>query len=305
MTAAPREAGTAPVRVQVVDLTPRVLDLVVPTYLPAADLTQRIARDAGLGAWWPDGSRRTFGLLARGRVLADDERLADVGVVPWELIHLLPDPSPGSPVRERDAALADALPPPRSLASRLTGVGLVIGWTALGAAGLRGLPIPTVALLAGFGAAWLGVLAVRRPGAPVGLREALGGLVLVVPALAALGALAWTAGVDAVATQAAAPGASVRLLVLVGLGGGVGSLLGALARMGPLEPLSATSVAVAPDHAAASATCALCGGGVAADVAEGCGYGCDRVFHRGCLAARRAVATGAGCEVCGVAVPGR
>ena len=45
------------VRVQVVDMQPFTLDLQVPTYLPARDLTQRIARDAGLNAYWTDGRR--------------------------------------------------------------------------------------------------------------------------------------------------------------------------------------------------------------------------------------------------------
>lgn len=305
MTAAPREAGTAPVRVQVIDLTPRVLDLVVPTYLPAADLTQRIARDAGLGAWWPDGSRRTFGLLARGRLLRDDERLADVGVVPWELIHLLPDPAAGSPVRERDAGLAVSLPPARSWVNRVAGVLRVLAWTGVAAAGLRGLSSPGVAFLGAFGVGWLTALAVRRPGGSLGLWDTLGGAVIAVPALAVLGAIAWTSGVDAVATHHAAAGASVRLLVLTGLGGGVGALLGGLALLGPFESLTAEAAASSTEASTSGRVCALCGGAVSTDVAEGCGYGCDRVFHRGCLAARRAVATGAGCEVCGVAVPGR
>ncbi len=305
MTVAPREAGTAPVRVQVIDLTPRVLDLVVPTYLPAADLTTRIARDAGLGAWWPDGSRRTFGLLARGRLLRDDERLADVGVVPWELIHLLPDPAPGSPVRERDAGLAAALPPARSVLNRVASVLRVLAWTAIAAVGLRALPMPGVAFLGAFGSAWLTALAVRRPGGSIALWDALAGAVLGVPMLAVLGAVAWTSGVDAVAIHHAAAGASLRLLVLTGLGGGVGALLGGLTLLGPFDPLTAEAASTATEASQSGRACALCGGAVSIDVAEGCGYGCDRVFHRGCLAARRAVATGTGCEVCGVAVPGR
>ena len=56
----PRDAGTVPVRVQVIDLETNALDMVVPTYLPASDLTQRVARDAGLGAYWEDGTRRHF-----------------------------------------------------------------------------------------------------------------------------------------------------------------------------------------------------------------------------------------------------
>ena len=57
---APQDAQTVPVHVQVIDLDPFALDMVVPTYLPASDLTQRVARDAGLGAYWPDGSSDFF-----------------------------------------------------------------------------------------------------------------------------------------------------------------------------------------------------------------------------------------------------
>ena len=97
----PRDAGTVPVHVQVIDMKPFSLDLVVPTYLPARDLTQRVARDAGLGAYWPDGTRREYWLRARGRLLQAEEKLQDLGVVPYELLHLLPQPPPGSGLEER------------------------------------------------------------------------------------------------------------------------------------------------------------------------------------------------------------
>src|SRR5687767_1923910 len=97
----PRDAGTVPVRVQVIDLQPFSLDLVVPTYLAASDLTQRVARDAGLGGYWPDGTRREYYLRARGRLMLPDEKLQDLGVVPHELLHLLPQPPAGSGLEER------------------------------------------------------------------------------------------------------------------------------------------------------------------------------------------------------------
>ncbi|MDI6772700.1 MAG: hypothetical protein QME77_08970, partial [bacterium] len=53
---------TVTVRVQVIDMNSFTLDLQVPTYLPARDLTQRIARDAGLDAYWDDGRRRLYWL---------------------------------------------------------------------------------------------------------------------------------------------------------------------------------------------------------------------------------------------------
>ena len=39
----PKDAQTIPVHVQVVDLEPMTLDVIPPDYLPAADLTQRVA----------------------------------------------------------------------------------------------------------------------------------------------------------------------------------------------------------------------------------------------------------------------
>ena len=75
------DAQTVSVRVQVVDMQPFLLDLQVPNYLPARDLTQRIARDAGLDAYWDDGRRRLYWIWARGRLIHEDETLADLGVI--------------------------------------------------------------------------------------------------------------------------------------------------------------------------------------------------------------------------------
>ena len=74
-------ADDAPRAMTIIDLQPFTLDMVVPDYLPARDLTQRVARDAGLGGFWEDGTRRKYYLRARGRLLNDDEKLKDLGVV--------------------------------------------------------------------------------------------------------------------------------------------------------------------------------------------------------------------------------
>ena len=102
--AAPEDAATVPVRVQVIDVNPYATDLVVPTYIPVRDLSHRVAMDAGLGAYWQDGTRRTFWFRARGRVLGTDERLEDLGVIYNELLHLLPEPPPGCHVIEQPPA---------------------------------------------------------------------------------------------------------------------------------------------------------------------------------------------------------
>ena len=94
-------AATVPIRLQVIDMEPFALDLEVPAYLAVGDLTHRLATDAGLAPHWEDGTRRTFFLRARGRVLQPEEKLQDLGIVPFELLHLLPQPPVGSGVQER------------------------------------------------------------------------------------------------------------------------------------------------------------------------------------------------------------
>ena len=160
---APNAAGTVPVRVQVIDIEPFAIDLVVPTYLPASDLTQRVARDAGLGAYWDDGVRRTFWLRARGRVMLPHEKLEDLGVVPGELLHLLPQPPDGSMVLER--------PPeyPRtrgySAAGHLNVAGgflTVVGWTFGWAVALLFQPGVAVSVLPAAGLSLLSSSFVRH-----------------------------------------------------------------------------------------------------------------------------------------------
>ncbi len=45
------ESNTVQLKVQVIDMNPQTLDLQLPLYLRASDLSQRIARDAGLQAF--------------------------------------------------------------------------------------------------------------------------------------------------------------------------------------------------------------------------------------------------------------
>ena len=103
--AGPQDAGTVQIRVQVVDVDPAGLDMIVPTYIAAKDLSQRIARDANLGAYWPDGTRRDFWIRARGRIMGAEEKLEDLGVVNQELLHLLPHPPANSGVIEQPPQL--------------------------------------------------------------------------------------------------------------------------------------------------------------------------------------------------------
>lgn len=299
---APQEAGTVPVHVQVLEVEPFSLDMVVPTYLPARDLTQRVARDAGLGAYWEDGTRRRHWLRVRGRLLEDHERLDDVGVVPHELLHLLPQPREDSGLVERPPEY----PPNRgySGAGNLNvAVGLlgVLAYTAAWIVALGTSPGPIVGLVPGAGLGLVVTTLSRHlwGGEGSALRIPLTALVIELCLLVLVGLGVWLLGPADVPALAVAFGSGF-------IGGIFGVMLGWLAWYGAVEPLpepSQPTEAATGAEAVAEATwpCAICGGAVTADVRAGCGRACGRVFHAGCLRARQSLAPSAGdaCGICG------
>lgn len=287
---------TVQVRVQVIDLNSFTLDLQVPTYLPARDLTHRVAQDAGLGAFWPDGRRRLYWLRARGRLLQEHETLGDIGVVNHELVYLLPEPPAGSGVEEQKPEY----PENKGYAGK--------GWLAiLGATG-------GVAL---WGLAWGLALTVERtsatvmlPGLAMGLftlslsRHLWGGRAddLRVPLTAIVlfllvFILVFLPGVAAGEAVTLVFSESVSGFVL----GMVGVFVGWLAWWGAVEPLPETTAAAAiEEQAVVEVPCGICGQGVTPDVRADCMHGCGQTFHTGCYQARQAVYRGDArfCVVC-------
>ncbi len=295
----PRDAGTVSVHVQVIDLEPFALDMVVPTYLPTRDLTQRVARDAGLGAYWEDGTRRTFYLRARGRLLQPEEKLQDLGIVPYELLHLLPQPPGGSGLEER---------PPEYPANRgyaaagnlnaLLGLLTVFGWTGAWALALTANHGVPYGLFPGVGLSLLCTTFARHLWGGVGsaIRIPITGFFVFVP-------LMLLAGVPAILNGAAIPEVALSLGSAF-IGGSFGVLLGWLAWYGAVEPLPETRLKeVKQAEALVTWPCAICGAPVTADVKAECRFACGRVFHQGCYAARNALSDGSSCAVCGF-VPG-
>lgn len=294
------QAQTIQVRVQVIDVRSQTLDLILPTYLPARDLTQRVARDAGLDAFWPDGRRRLYWLRARGRLMTDDERLLDLGVVQNELIHLLPEPPAGSGVVEQNPDY----PQSQGYAARgtfaLVGSVLavllwVIGWgVALSVD--RGLLVTTIP---GFG---LGIVTcsmarhvfggdgwrARVPAAGMGIAILAVALAMVIPMLL---------GEDpATVFSQSVPGLVTSL---------AGVLFAWLAWWGAVEPLQKLAPnEEAVSEVAAVVACAICGQPTDPSVRMDCVYQCGKVFHVGCYQARKAVYRGdpRTCEVCTVQV---
>lgn len=294
---------TVRVRVQVIDLESFTLDLVVPTYLPARDLTQRVARDAGLEAYWPDGRRRLYWLRARGRLLGDDEKLEQFGVVDGELVYLLPEPPAGSGVVEQ----TPDFPENRGYAGK--GVFALIG---------------SVMSLIVFSMAWGWALTMQRdlwtvlaPGMALGLlavsfaRHLWGGegtqlkiLVAGMMVFTIVFILAFLPGV-----LMGEPPAAVYSQSLPGFVLGFGAVfLGWLAWWGAVEPLPELMRVdpgeQAAQQAVATAPCGICGLAVTPEVREDCVHQCGQVFHKGCYAARVSVYRGDSrfCAVCNARV---
>ncbi len=291
-------AQTVQLRVQVVDMTSFTLDLVVPTYLPARDLTARIARDAGLESHWSDGRRRLYWLRARGRLLNDDETLGALGVVSGELVYLLPEPPAGSGVHEQ---LPD-YPATHDYAGKgvmalLGSIAMVclwsIGWgVALSVS--RSLP---VVFLPGLALGFLTTSLARHAwgGRGGSMRVALTGLVLFVfVALLAFAGPVYVSGLDL---------GSLPMQALPGLlAGMIGVLVGWLAWWGAVEPLPAIqeeAAAVAETQAVATVPCSVCGLPVGPEVRQECPHRCGRFFHTGCYQARVSVYRGDP-NICGI-----
>jgi hypothetical protein len=311
-----KDAQTVQVRVQVIDVQPLALDLVVPTYISASDLTQRIARDAGLGAHWPDGTRKHYWLRARGRVVLDNERLQDFGIQPGELVHLLPQPPAGSAIIERPADVVD--------------VGSHQGDGPLGALGAVGGALVMTVLAAVSLAVPAGLHATDELNVEYLVWSAAAGLVArgAFPAFA-LGGLCVTAvrhvlGGEGKAPKHLAGVVPAGLLVLaafvpalvVGIPFGdlawalvpallsviAGAVAGWLAWYGAVGPMVRSPHASATEVQAEAQqmyACGLCGQAVSPDVRADCVHKCGRVFHSGCYKARMALGTADTCAVCG------
>lgn len=294
---APQDAQSIPVFVQVIDMEPFSLELAVPSYLPARDLTQRIARDAGLGAYWEDGTRRNYYLRARGRLMDQEERLEDLGVVPYELLHLLPQPPEGTGVAER----APEYPPNRGYSGAgnmnvAGGLFVILLWTLGWSAGLTYSHKPiSMGLFPAAGLALLCVSFARHTwgGRGTAVKIPLTGFVIynLLLGLAILPSLLfqYVSFIEILMTT-----------LLAFVGGLVGVMLGWLAWYGAVEPLPKVTAKQVQEFAeAVTYPCAICGGPVGPEQLSACKFACGKVFHNGCYRAKEAMVSGDSCSVCG------
>jgi hypothetical protein len=293
---------TVRVRVQVVDMKSFTLDLELPTYLPARDLTQRVARDAGLNAFWTDGRRRLYWLRARGRLLQDEETLGDLGVIDQELVYLLPEPPQGSGVLEQ----VPDYPENRGYTGKgtLTLLGSVAGvmaWaTGWGTALIIDRNLLTV-IVPGLGMGFLCISLSRHMWGGQGsqARVALTAVIfyLLVFVLVFLPAVFFGEELGAVYAQSVS-GFTMGL---------IGVFVGWLAWWGAVESLPPlpTQAEVAEEKKDVEIVpCGICAQGVVPDVRAACPYGCGQNFHKGCYQARLSVYRGDPrfCAVCNARV---
>jgi len=293
------EATVVNLRVQVIAMKSFTLDLQVPTYLPARDLTQRVARDAGLDAFWPDGRRRLYWLRARGRLLRDEEKLSDLGVINGELVYLLPEPPAADGVTEQqpeypvNQGYAGA-----GLLALFGALALVVGWAVLWGAALGTSRSLWVTSLPGLALGLFCTSLARHAwgGRGTQLRIAVTALVfqmfLSVVAIAAPIVFAGQAPLDMY--WQGAPG------IILGM---IGVFIGWLAWWGGVEPLPASQAAEQTTQAqvAAVVNCGICGLGIEQKVRSECVHACGQHFHQGCLKAKTSVYRGdaSKCAVCG------
>lgn len=293
------ESQTVNVRVQVVDLNPFTLDLQVPNYLPARDLTQRIARDAGLEAYWQDGRRRLYWLRARGRLVNDEETLMQLSVVDGELVYLLPEPPAGTGVMERPPEYPENRGyRAKATAVLLTSAATALMWTIAWGVAMGQLrnswtvAVPAMAL----GLMTTNFARHAWSGRSSRIRVPLSSLGLLLPCLT----LALTISALSDGTGAGSPFADAIACIVFGI---VGVMIGWLAWWGAVEPLPSKTMMQedVQEEGVTVVACAICGTDVLPDVRTGCDH-CGRYYHTGCYGARLAVDTGTTvkCEFCGI-----
>ena len=271
------------VRVQVIDAQPSILTTTVATYLPMDQLTQLIARESGLQAFWPNGVRRLYWLRARGRLLQPNQTLAEVGVVGDELVYLLPQPPPDmsafeqSPdYPERHPYLGQGYP---VLVLSLFGIMFWgIGWCLA----IQMSPTWWISMLPGFGFGVLNVHFARHiwGGRASRLRVLVTALLFMV--LMTIFS-SFTVLILPTIGEALSPLGFFKQNFLGILSALLAILVTFLAWWGPVEPLNIGAKVVKEEQKEmALPICGICGTGVEPEVKVGCQYRCSKVFHTGC-----------------------
>jgi len=288
------QQNTVLLRVQVIDMEPKKLDLRLPLFLRASDVSQRIAREAGLQTFWPDNTRKLYALRARGRLLHPDETLGNLQIMDNELLYILPQIRPNTPLQEQY--------PEYPVETNY----------AAGALSILCIQISVIMFFSvnwGLSIAESGHWATLLfPSMGIGVmctafaRHAWGGKAMRIKIIGSALVLYLMAIVPCFVVSYIIPideGFGQRLLLGFGTGF-VGLLISWIAWWGAVEPLVHKKVVQKQVQAKKTQhQCGLCGGGISSEVLEFSAC-CNRWFHTGCYAASHAAYRGPKgfCPIC-------
>ncbi len=274
-------------RIQVIDIEPRQLDVTVPKYIPVSDLSQRVVRDAGMMSHWPNRFRRHYYVHARGRMLDHSETLESVGLVDGELIYLLPQPDAALGVLEQNPEYPEVKPYlGQGMVQLMLSLCAVLAFSFLWGMALSVEQTTWAAILPSLGLSSLCVAVARHAWGGWAFNIRIGGTALALYLIALLPPLfapTLLSGVEfSEFVRVFLPGAVLGL---------TGLIFSWIAWWGPVEPLNRGRVQEqrASELEQALPLCGICNRDVAVEVQASCAYStqCGKVFHQGCLTAKQ------------------
>ena len=289
-------------RIQVIDINPKQIDITVPRYLAADNLSQRIIRDAGLQSHWRSGYRRNYTLRARGRVLNPKETLEQLDVVDGEMIYLLPEPDERDGVLEQNPEYPEVKSYLGQGSLRLVlMIVLVLSFSFLWGMALTTSTHWLVTILPSLGLATFCVSFARHAwgGRAFQMKIGVTALVLYLIALVPpfLAPVVYSGMEVLEFLKILAPGIVMGFASLI---------ISWLAWWGAVEPLNRHVVQEqrALEQDTALPKCGICARDVELEFDAVCQYRCGRHFHSGCLTAKQASFQGDArlCAVCNVRV---
>jgi hypothetical protein len=276
------EQNTVSLRVQVIDMEPQILDLRLPTFLKSSDLSQRIAREAGLQAYWPDRTRKLYALRTRGRMLQSNETLHDLRVVDNELLYILPQIRQGSQLQEQQPEYPAESSYAAGALSILLGLVVTIMFFSVN----WGLSLSEegdwTTLI--FPAMAVGVLCTSFS------RHAWGGKAMQPQVIGSAFLLYLMAILPCFLVSFLIPVDSgfLKRMVPGVVSGVVGLLISWLAWWGAVERLIRKKKEVVQEQVQQTQfTCAICGGVIKPAVLVSCIHKCGRNYHKGCFTANK------------------
>ena len=289
-------------RIQVIDINPRQIDITVPRYLAADNLSQRIIRDAGLQSHWNTGYRRNYILRARGRILHPKETLEQLGVVDGEMIYLLPEPDPRDGVIEQNPEYPEVKPYLGQGSLRLVlMLCLTLSFSFVWGTALTFTTHWMVIVFPSLGLAAFCVSFARHAwgGRAFQLKIGVTAFALFLIALAPpfLASMLQTHITFVAFLKVLTPGIVVGLAAVI---------VSWLAWWGAVEPLNRQVVQVqrALEQDTELPKCGVCARDVEPQFDVTCPHSCGRHFHQGCLSARQSSYQGDSrlCAVCNIRV---